>query len=227
LFQGIIWQTGNEKNKQRVDLMYANPLIFSHIALYGLNNKNNILIGADIKLKVTNKINLYSQFMADDLSNSKSLGNGYGYQIGLNYFDALKIKNLFFQAEFNSVSEASYLSPLGTETNQSYSHYNQNLAYTPGTGSEFLFILDHKWKRVFWNFKYQNQLIKTNSTNNYNTNIASANIGYLVNPAYNLNISVGYMNRYQKFYNFNNPNITTSYLFLSIKTSLYNVFYDF
>lgn len=226
-FQGIIWQTGNDKNKQRVDLMYANPLIFSQLAAYGLNNKNNILIGADVKIKFTDKINMYSQLMADDLSNSKSLGNGYGYQIGLNYFDALKIKNLFFQIEFNSVSEVSYLSPLGSETNQSYSHYNQNLAFTPGTGNEFLFIADHKWKRWFWNFKYQNQLIKTNAKNNYNTNITTANVGYLINPAYNLNISVGYMNRYQKFYNFSTPNMTTSYLFLSIKTSLYNVFYDF
>ncbi len=227
LFQGIIWQAGNDKNKQHVNLMYANPIIGSHAAVYGLNNVNNVLLGADLKLKLSNKINLYAQLMADDMSNTKSLGNGYGYQFGLNYFDALKIKDLFIQCEFNSVSEASYISPLGAETNQSYSHYNQGLAYTPGTGNEMMVLIDRKWKRLFWNFKYQNQLIKTNGANNYNTNITTANIGYLINPAYNLNINLGYMNRYQKFYNFSTPNITTSYIFLSIRTSLYNMFYDF
>lgn len=227
LFQGVIWQAGDTRNKQQLNWMYANPLIFSHAAYYGLNNTNNVLVGADIKIKLTKTINAYGQWMADDLSNSKSLGNGSGYQLGFNYFDAMNVKNLFIQAEYNSVSEGSYISPLGPITNQSYSHYNQNLAYTPGTGSEFLVLGDYKWKRFFGNVRYQNQVIQQNKSNLYNNSIVTANIGYLINPAYNLNVSLGYVNRYQKFYNFNTPNSTTSYLYLSIKTSLYNAYFDF
>jgi len=226
VFQGIVWRAGNNINRQQIDWMYVNPIIFSHAAYYGLNNPSNVVAGADLKLKITKSINAYAQFMADDLSNSKSLGNGTGYQIGVNYFNALAIKNLFLQVEFNNVTEASYISPLGAETNQSFSHYNQNLAYTPNNGSELIFIADYKYKRFYGNFRYQNQIKQQNKIDNIQINLVNANLGYLINPAYNLCVNVGYVYRYQKFYNFN-PSITTSYLFFGVKTSLFNTYYDF
>lgn len=226
LFQGIVWRAGNSVNRQQVDWMYANPVIFTHAAALGLNNSSNIVVGADLKLKITNNINLYGQCMADDLNNTKLIGNGYGYQVGLNYFNALTVKNLFLQAEYNQVTEASYLSPIGAVTNQSYSHYNQSLAYTPVNGSEMMIIADYKYKRFYGNFKYQNQFKQQNKHDYTQINIVNANVGYLVNPAYNLCLNVGYVYRFQKFYNFN-PSITTSYLFFGIRTSLYNMYYDY
>lgn len=226
LFQGIVWSAGNSVNRQQIDWMYVNPLILSHAAYYGLNNSNNIILGADIKFKITNSINVYAQCMSDDVSNSKSLGNGYGYQAGLNYFNAFTIKNLFLQVEYNQVAQASYISPLGATTNQSYSHYNQNLAYTPVNGNELTIIADYKYKRFYANLKHQNQFKKQNNHDFTQVNIISTNLGYLINPAYNLCVNVGYVNRYQKFYNFN-PSNNTSYLFFGIKTSLYNKYYDF
>ena len=164
--------------------------------------------------------------MADDLSSSKSLGNGYGYQVGLNYFNALGIKNFFLQAEFNSVSAASYISPLGAETNQSYSHYSQNITFTPNNGNEIVIIADHKYKRFFGNFKYHLQTKQQSTVDHNQVNIVNASWGYLINPAYNLNVYVGYTYRYQKFYNFN-PSLTTSWLYVGFKTSLFNSYYDF
>ncbi len=227
LFQGIIWQTGNSKNKQQLNLMYANPVLFTHAAYYGLNNTNNVLIGADVKLKITNAIQVYGQVMADDLSNAKSTGNGIGYQAGAKWFDALGIKNFMAQLEYNDASESSYNSPLGTTTNQSYSHYNQGLAFTPGSGRELVILGDYKYKRFFGNARYLNQDIQLNKEKLYNTSLFFFNLGYLINPAYNLNVSVGYVYRYQKFYNFSTPNLTTSYLNFSIRTNLYNIYYDF
>jgi len=227
LFQGIIWEVANEQNRAQLNWMYANPFIFSHAAAYGLNSKNNVLLGADMKLKLTNKINLYAQFMADDLSSGKSLGKAWGYQLGANWFNALGIKNLMMQTEFNQLTESSYLSPLGTSSNQSYSHYNQHLAFTPGSGRETILVADYKKKRVFANLRYHYQNVLQNTESFYNTSITNANIGYLINPSYNLNISIGYTYRYQKFYNFKTPNITTSFLNLTIKTNLYNTYYDF
>lgn len=227
LFQGIIWEAANDRNRQQLGLMYANPLIFSHAAAYGLNNRNNILIGADFKLKLSRTINTYGQLMADDLSGAKSIGNGWGYQLGATWLNALGIKNFLIQSEFNQLTESSYLSPLGTLSNQSYSHYNQQLAFTPGPGREILVAGDYKKKRVFFNFRYHNQNILRNNENFYNTSILNTSLGYLINPSYNLNISIGYTYRYQKFYNFSTPNITTSFLNLTIKTNLYNTYYDF
>jgi hypothetical protein len=227
LFQGIIWQVADEQNRQQLNWMYANPLIFTHAGAFGLNSKNNVLLGADMKVKFTDRINVYAQVMADDLSSGKSLGKAWGYQLGANWFNALGIKNFMLQGEFNQLTESSYLSPLGTLTNQSYSHYNQNLAFTPGSGRELLLVADFKKKRVLANLRYHNQNIVKNTDNFYNTSITNASIGYLINPAYNLNISIGYTYRYQKFYNFKTPNLTTSFLNLTIKTNLYNTYYDF
>lgn len=227
LFQGIIWQAGNSKNKQQLNLMYANPLLFSHAAYYGLNNTNNVLIGADMKIKITDGIQVYAQVMADDLGSAKSTGNGIGFQAGAKWFDALGIKNFMTQLEYNDVSESSYNSPLGAVTNQSYSHYNQGLAFTPGSGRELVVLGDYKYKRFFGNARYLNQDIQLNREKLYNTSLFFFNFGYLINPAYNLNVSLGYVYRYQKFYNFNTPNLTTSYLNFSIRTNLYNIYYDF
>ena len=226
-FQGMIWQAGDNKNKQHLELEYFNPLIFTNIARYGLNNKNNILIGGDLKIKITNKINIYGQLMADDLSNTKTIGQGIGYQAGVNYYNVFGVKNLFFQGEYNNVSEGSYLSPITANTNQSYSHYNQNLAYTPGYGQELLFISDYKFKRVFINAKYHYQTVPLNGDYLYTNQILTCKVGFLINPSYNLNLSLGYTYRNQNFPNFKDLNNQTGYIYLGIKTNIYNFYYDF
>ncbi len=226
-FQGMIWQAADDRNKQHLDWEYFNPVIFTNLTQYGLNNKNNILIGGDVKLKLTNKINVYGQVMADDLSNTKTLGNGVGYQAGLNWFDVFGIKKLFFQVEYNNVNEGSYYSPVTATANQSYSHYNQTLAYSPGYGKELLFIADYKYKRFFVNFKYNNQIVPKNGDYYYSAQMLNTKVGYLLNPSYNLNLSLGYTYRNQNFPNFKSLNNETNYIYLALRTNLYNFYYDF
>jgi hypothetical protein len=224
-FQGIVFRAGNSVNKPQLDLMYASPVIYSHAAYYGLNDSNNVIVGADVKLKITDKIGFYSQLMADNLKDTSKLGNSYGYQLGLTYYDALGVKNLFFQAEYNFVNENSYRSPKSV-SDQSYSHYNQNLAYTPGYGNELVLLADHKYKRFFGNFRYHLQNKPLNGKNFTTVNIVNTNLGYLINPAYNLNVYIGYNYRFQKFYNFN-PGMTSSFIYFGFKTNLFNAYYDF
>lgn len=227
-FQGLIWQAGDKRNNQHFEWQYFNPVIYSNLGFYGLNNRNNILIGADINLKISNKVSVYGQIMADDLSNNNSSGNGWGYQAGIKYFDAFKLKNLFLQTEYNNVSEGAYLSPVTTGlVNQSYSHYNQNLAFTPGYGQELIVIADYKIKRVSFNAKYNYQYYTHNSYALNANNIINLRVGYTINPAYNANISLGLAYRDQDYFGFNISNNKTAYLYLSFKTSLYNTYYDF
>lgn len=227
-FQGMIWQAADKRNTQHFEWQYFNPVIFTNLASYGLNNKNNILIGADLNLKITKRISVYGQFMADDLSNNNSKGNGWGYQAGLKYFNAFTVKNLFLQTEYNNVTEASYLSPVTTNSvNQSYSHYNQNIAFTPGYGEEVVILADYKIKRVFLNARYHYQYYSYNNYSLFTNQIVNLKLGYTINPAYNANISVGLLYRSQDFFGFNISNNKTAYLYLSFKTSLYNNYYDF
>lgn len=225
LFQGIIFRSNNNVNKPMVNAMYANPLIFSHAGYYGLNDSNNVILGADLKIKITKRINFYAQVMADNLKDTTAIGNSYGYQFGLNYFNALGVKNLFLQAEYNFVNQNSYKAPGGL-SDQSYSHYSQNLAYTPAWGSELVLIADHKYQRFAANFRYHLQSKPLNNTSFTQINIVNTNISYLINPAYNLNVYIGYNYRFQKFYNFN-PSLTSSFVYLGLKTSLFNAYYDF
>ncbi len=226
-FQGMIWHAGDDKNKQDIGWQYFNPLIYSNLPEYGLNNKNNILVGADVKFKITSKLNFYGQLMADDLSGAKKYGDAVGFQLGANYYDAFGIKNLFLQVEYNDVNENSYVSPLSANSNQSYSHYNQNLAYTPGSGKEIIAIVDYKWKRFFINLKYNNQNLLQNGDYFYNNQLINAKIGYVINPSYNLNVNLGYTYRMQNFNNFTTLNNQTNYIYLGIRTSIYNLYYDF
>lgn len=227
LFQGMIWNTADSMNRQHLEWQYFNPVIFTNLGFYGLNNKNNILIGANLNVKLTNNISVYGQFMADDLSNTTKLGNAIGYQVGAKYFDVLKIKNLMLQAEYNDVAEGSYNSPFGTYSNQSYGHYNQNLAFTPGYGKELVLLADYKMMRVFVNAKMNLQWLTFNKFDFYKNTIYQARVGYTINTAYNFNISLGYNYRNQDFYSFKASNNTTSFYTLSLKSNLYNTYYDF
>lgn len=226
LFQGLIWQVADKYNRQRFEWQYFNPVIFTNLGYYGLNNKNNIVIGAELNLKITKNISIYGQFMGDDFSNTDSLGNAWGYQAGIKYFNAFSLKNLFLQSEYNNISEGSYLSSVNNE-NQSYSHYNQNLAYTPGYGQELIFIADYKLKRVFFNARYHYQYYTYSGYSLFTNQIANLKLGYTINPAYNANISIGMLYRAQDFFGFNVSNNKTAYLYLSFKTNIYNTYYDF
>ncbi len=227
LYQGMIWNAADSSNKQHLEWQYFNPVIFTNLASYGLNHKNNILIGANANYKISSKLNLYGQFMADDLSNKTSLGNAIGYQLGLNYYDAFKVKHLTLLAEYNDVAEGSYNSPFGTTSNQSYSHYNQSLAYTPGYGKEIVLLADYKFRRLFVNAKYNKQFITFNKADLYYLDFSKIQLGYTINPAYNFNVSLSYNTRVQDFLGFNKSNNTTTFYTLSIKTNLYNTYFDF
>ncbi|PBQ31736.1 hypothetical protein CNR22_08115 [Sphingobacteriaceae bacterium] len=228
-FQGMIWQSGDERNKQHLKWQYFNPLIYTNLLSYGLDNRNNIVTGLDAKYKLSNKIAIYGQLMLDKTKTDSSASR-WGWQGGINYFDALGVKNLFLQVEYNYVKKDSYLNANTINSDQSYSHYNQNLAYTPGSGNELVFLADYKIKRFFFNFKYNYQQVPQNSSVSESfsyINIVNAKVGYLINPAYNLNISFGMLHRTQNFSIFNTLNNETNYLYVAIRTSLYNLYYDF
>ena len=227
LFQGMVWQAADSMNRQHIGWQYVNPIIFTNLAMVGLNNKNNIVIGADINFKITNSLSAYGQFMADDLTNKIGFTQQYGYQVGAKYFDALTIKNLFLQLEYNDATPGSYSNPAGVTTNQSYTHYNQSLAYTLNDGKEFIALADYKWQRFFINAKLNIQYKKTATTLLYNNTFTKIQFGYTINTAYNFNISLGYANRNQLFYNFYNLNNKTNMLTLSLKSNLYNTYFDF
>ena len=110
---------------------------------------------------------------------------------------------------------------------QSFTHYNQTLAFSPGIGTELVALTDYRWKRFFLNMKYNYLIKEIDLKNKSNTTNFNAKIGYLINPSYNLSFSIGINYHSQNFYNFVVLNNQTNYVYFSLKTNLYNQYYDF
>jgi len=253
LFQGIIWEATDTKNKQHLNVHYFDPVIFANTVVYSLDATQNVLLGSTVKLKLSNSMALYGQFMLDDFSKDGggALRNKQGFQAGFKYFDVLKIKNLHLQMEYNQVRPYVYAH---TDQEQSYTHYNQALAHPLGANfKETIAILNYRAGNFFTEIKINHSLIGKDSLGrSYGNNIFADDdfayygngstvnlqnqgvkttldyidikIGYLVNPSTNFNILMGASLRKE-----NNPAISskTSFIYLGIRTSLGNNYYDF
>ncbi len=254
LFQGMIWEAADTMNRQSLEFNTFNPIIGVNSAVYGLHNKNNVLVGATLKLKITNSISLYGQYMLDDLATKSGIANirkKYGYQIGLKYFDLFTIKNLHLQLEYNNVRPYAYAAE---NTFQSYTHYNQALAHPLGANFyEAIGIINYRYRDFFIQAK-GNYAVKGNDSLNYNfggnvfksdntfpsnqqlENIQTTqglkttiiyqdiHVGYLVNPSTNFNIVVGLSNRSEITEGVNKQ---TQFVYFGVRTSFANFYYDF
>lgn len=124
---------GRENN--RFDLNYLNPIIFYRYLETYLGSSDNALIGVDFRWNFLRHFGFYSQFMLDEFKTSEyfgkngSWGKKYAFQAGLKYVDALGIKNLDLQAEFNVVRPFTYSHKNGFNN---YVHYDLPLAHPLG-----------------------------------------------------------------------------------------------
>jgi hypothetical protein len=239
LFQAVMWQAQRPGNTD-FDFNILNPVIGAHTAQYNLYDINNVMLGANLNIKVTSSINLYGQLMIDDLNNNK-----IGLQAGAKYFDVAGIKNLYVQGEFNQVNAYSYSLPTAY---QSFSHYNQALAHPMGANfTELVGLINYRFKDFFacaklnlidygkdqFGYYAGNSVIRDYSPTDMQANtkqekattqLVDIKLGYLVNRASNLNIAIGAMLRDHKS-DFN-P-LQTNYVYVSIGTAISNKYYDF
>ncbi len=203
----------------------------------GLNSINNGLIGANLFYKLSNKIQIYSQFAVDDIASNK-----YAHQVGMKTFSPFKVEGLYLQLEYNSARENMYASDFNR---QSYSHYAQELAHPYGAWfNEFLAIIHYRKNKFFAQGKiitaFQKEKgeaylganifnpIVQNSTADYlhtNTlNIQDFQLGYRLNVKTNMYFSFGVMNRvYATESTFNN----TVFYYAGFRTNINNHYFDF
>lgn len=251
LFQGMIWEAADSTNRQHANFNTFDPVIGVNALSYGLHNKNNVLLGGTLKLKITKTIFLYGQYMLDDIAAKNTVRNKYGYQLGFKYFDLFTVKNLHLQFEYNSVRPYAYSAD---NPEQSYTHYNQALADPLGANfNEMVGFINYRLGSFFIEIK-MNYAIKgaDSSTFNYGSNIFKTDntfplqqdinsvqitqgvkttimyqdihIGYLINPVTNFNIIFGVSNRTEQT---EKSTSKTQYVYLGLRTSLANFYYDF
>ncbi|HXC03159.1 MAG TPA: hypothetical protein VNZ86_00330, partial [Bacteroidia bacterium] len=254
IFQALLATAADSTNRQHLDFYYFQPVIGVSAAHYGFNDPNHVLMGATIKVKVCSYFSLYGQYMLDGITQSYYGGGIYnrqGFQAGGKLFDFCRIKNLYLQAEVNQVRPYSYAA---ADPAQSYTHYGQALADPLGANfREFIGIIHYTFKDFFVEAKANYARIGSDSTGKFygQTIFASDNLawigsgqhsvpmlqgvkstltigefkfGYLINPAYNLNIMIGALVR---DYRNDLYHEKTSYIYFGIRTSMTNMYYDF
>jgi hypothetical protein len=179
--------------------------------------------------------------------------NKFGIQGGFKLYEPFKIKNLIVQAEMNQANPYTYASK---EPVQNYAHYNQPLAHPLGANfREFIFIGNYRFfERFYLEAKLQSAVKGVDANNaehnggdiftsdfeipgfpdsygnfigqGLKTTIKSTDLraGYLLNPSINLNIEGQIFIR-----NYKNDKdvLSTTLVMLSLKTDLFNAYYDF
>jgi len=235
LTESIVWQK-KDSLAYLPNMDYYNPIILFRTFRYGLNHKNNILLGINSKIKITQSLLTYFQFVYDDVDKM-------GYQIGLKYYDVLKLP-LFLQLEYNWVNPYTY----AHWDNQCYTHQNQALAHPLGANfSEFVMRLRFNWKDIIISYQlnYSNMGLDTTRINfggdifaqtretqgsliyqGEKTNIINQGfrLAYLINPSSNLQLYFEY--RIRSSENNTEQQLEKFYLF-GMKTNLINLYSDF
>lgn len=240
LFESVMWINSNNRG---FDINYLNPIIFYRAIEFETGqDAGNAVLGASAKYKWNDNINIYSQFVLDEFSlgdikgGEKSWKNKYGYQIGLKYYNAFKVKNLMLQLEYNRIRPYTYSH---NTISLNYGHNNQSMAHLWGANfSEAIIIGHYNYKRWFAdakfvfgkrgldfntsedNFNYGGNIyvnydvnrpydtgVKVGQGNKTNVFHAELQSGYLVNPSTNLKLFA-----YVSYRNFN-PNATTETTF--------------
>ncbi len=156
LFESVMWTNDNDRG---FDLNYLNPIIFYRAIEFETGqDAGNAILGASVKYKWNNKVNLYGQFVLDEFSldaikgGDKSWKNKYGYQLGVKYYDAFKVDNLLLQFEYNQVRPYTYSH---NDIVLNYGHNNQPMAHLWGANfREVIFIGRYDYRRWFADAKF-------------------------------------------------------------------------
>ncbi len=157
LFEGVMFG-----RTDHFEFSYLNPIIFYRSMEQQNGSYDNSVAGFDFKLNTLKQLQFYGQFLLDEF-NFQQLkdddtwwANKWGLQVGAKYINALGIKNLDLQLEYNRVRPFTYSH---RDSVANYTHYNQPMAHPLGANlSETIGILRYqpapKWtvlaKAMYW-----------------------------------------------------------------------------
>lgn len=255
IFESIVWQSQDSTGYRGFDVSYLSPIIFLRPVEFANGSPDNALLGINASFIVGKHNTFYGQFIIDEFklaewtSGNGWWGNKYGFQIGFKSFDIFKIKNLYFQTEYNEVRPYTYAhsSPI-----KNYGHYNAALAHPIGGNfKESVTFLKYHFKRLYFSYQFQYAQVGEDASDSlnygrniyksYNTRVSDYDnfvlqglktkiiynditASFLINPSYNLNLAVGYTYRSSKN---DVETMNTSFFHIGLRTSIGRHYYDF
>ncbi|MGM0634795.1 MAG: gliding motility protein RemB [Bacteroidota bacterium] len=260
LFETVLFESEGNRG---FDWNFMNPVILYHTAEYATGSQaGKAILGLSYKYKWSDKLNTYGQLLIDELSVSdvaamnKSWKNKFGLQLGLKYYDAFKVDNLFLQLEYNQVRPYTYSH---NTLSLHYTHNNQSMAHLWGANfRELLAIIRYRKDRYYGHAKfifgergfepeadsnpfYGSDLFgdERDRVGDENQRIGQGNrahslygeleIGYLLNPTTNLKVYLSLIHRDFDIANQNEQQFdrSTTWINLGFRTDLFNWYYDY
>ncbi|MCB0785963.1 MAG: hypothetical protein KDC02_17380, partial [Flavobacteriales bacterium] len=145
LFESTIFRNIDADGVRPFDPLELNPVIGVNSLLNGLDGEYNVLLGLDLKVKVTDRLQAYGQVALDDPATDR-----IAWQAGLQAFDLFG-KDLHARLEYNRAAPYTYQFEPGA---LGHRHYNQPLAHPMGAYfDEVVVIVDHRLPRFLFEAK--------------------------------------------------------------------------
>jgi hypothetical protein len=254
IFEAIVWDSRDTLGGNGFDVNYLNPVIFFRPIEYSVGSPDNAILGASSRFKVSKKIWLYGQIAIDEFylkfirEKEGWWANKQSFQLGAKWFDALWIKNLFGQIEYNYARPYTYSHGLPL---QNYAHFGQPLAHPYGANfKEVVALGSYKYKNWIPELKIVTSSIGLDTGSvNYGQNVYKSyvyrpadkgnfvgqglntkllftefKLNYQLNSAYLLRVFAGIQFRSQSN---NIASTKETWIVFGLKTALFNLYRDY
>ncbi|QED38093.1 gliding motility protein RemB [Antarcticibacterium arcticum] len=261
LFESVVWQNDNGRG---FDVNYLNPVIFYRSIEFSTGARGgNAIMGLTGKYKINNSLNAYGQWVIDEFSSGDVFGgegswkNKLGFQLGMKYFNAFNVPDLYLQAEYNQVRPYTYSH---NSIVLNYGHNNQSMAHLWGAnfrevvaiaryrkdrwlGSAKLVIGErgYDFNTLEDNAYYGGNIYRSERERAFETGVrigqgntttsifTEVEAGYIVNPVTNLKLFAGmiYRNFDPQLNTANTFNQNTLWLNIGLRTDIFNWYYDY
>ncbi|PQJ68953.1 gliding motility protein RemB [Polaribacter butkevichii] len=256
-----LFETAISAGENGIDAGFLNPVLFYRSLEFNRGeDAGNAIVGLTGKYKLNDNVSLYSQLVVDEFSvgNISDLSDWrhkYAYQLGVKYFDAFKVENLFLQLEYNRARPYTFAhkSPI-----LNYGNYSQPLGHLWGANF-WEAIAIARYKKDRWSgsakiivgkkgFDLEDQVISYGGDiyqsyddrvgdtgveiaqgNTANIFIADVQSNYLINPSNNTSLFASLSYR-----NFSSDTPLTSFpsggnvwFSIGVRADLFNWYFDF
>lgn len=232
LFEATLFRTIDSAGVLPFDAMELNPIIGLNTLLKAGAPGSSRLIGADMRVKLTDRLFAYGQV---------ALSEALAWQAGLRAFD-LGVKGFDLQFEYNSADPYAYMND---PAELAYQHGSLPLAHPLGTHfQEAVLIAEQTVGRARLQVRATTSMVHRDpEAASAGADIAlplpsvrdtvqataldlftlDANVSYLFNSKTNLRALIGVMRRDLPG---TADNFQSSYIYLAVRTGLFNRYYD-
>lgn len=229
LYEAVIHQRWDSTGTQSYPATFYQPVPFLATAVHGLNDIHNSLVGVNGKVKLTDHIHVYGQFVADQAERRFT-----GFQAGI--FANHLFPNFSARFEYNEGGQGIFTHQVPL---QNYGHMNQSMAHPLGTNfKEYVVILQHQKKRFWSEWRGFMQHNHGNDRSNFavtpeqvlaaphqpgTTYMSDIKIGYNINPRQNMHAILGWTWRDRVT---EGSHFIASFYYLTFRVAMFNRYYD-